>query len=158
MLGKKQSEAKQRERDAHADRMAKVIVVIIQWMQKGFAGMMTKTFEKMGRRYSIIVIAAMLLTTGVYSFYLIGKPFLRSKKEINVLMPSSIRQPNVINEKEDDDHEDTVTSMKMKKFLLYFDSLQKTRSTQYDSILQSRPGLIDSIRMLEQILLFTSKK
>lgn len=41
----------------------------------------------------------------------------------------------------------------IKTFKVYMDSLKRNAKAEYDSIIISRPGLMDSIKMLEQIYL-----
>ena len=46
---------------------------------------------------------------------------------------------------------DEETFYKMQGFKKYMDSLKQNKSKQYDSIMQARPGLMDSVQVLEEI-------
>ena len=46
---------------------------------------------------------------------------------------------------------DEQTYLQIQDFRKYMDSLKLNRANEYDSILQARPGLIDSVQALEQI-------
>ncbi|HLP37770.1 hypothetical protein [Lacibacter sp.] len=138
------------------DRMASVIAGSIKRMQEQFVKLMTALFQKIGTRLSKIVFVAVLTATGSYSLYLTGIAFLQPNKSIQLSKPSSIQQPENIKQNESKTvmpltSVDTITAEKLQAFLLYFDSIKTNQPTQYDSILQSRPGLIDSVRMLTQL-------
>lgn len=162
MFGKKRSGSMQKNSDNYADHMAKVIVRILQRMQELFVLLMNKAVNKMGTGTSKIVFAVVPVTTALFSFYLIGTALLQPKKGIQLLRPISVQQPTTVTTNEIGNVyrqfvPDTTTSTKLRQFILYFESIQKTQPKQYDSILQSRPGLIDSIRMLEQIYYLQQK-
>ncbi|HLP36995.1 hypothetical protein [Lacibacter sp.] len=138
------------------DRMASVIAGTIKRMQEQFVKLLTALFQKLGTRMSKIVFVVVLTATGLYSLYLTGIAFLQPTKSIQLFRPASIQQPENIQQ----DYSktvmalialDTITTEKLRSFLTYFDSIKTNQPTQYDSILQSRPGLIDSVRMLTQL-------
>lgn len=53
---------------------------------------------------------------------------------------------------------DEETWLQIKQFRNYMDSLKQKARNEYDSILQARPGLMDSVQMLEQIYLSQKQK
>ncbi len=53
---------------------------------------------------------------------------------------------------------DSQTLSSISQFRYYLDSLKKFQSLEYDSILQARPGLMDSMQMLEQFYYLPIKK
>lgn len=137
------------------DRLAAIIVRIIQLMQERFVQLMKVIVNKLGVSKSKIMFGVVLSTTGFYSLYIIGVALLYPKKGTQLHEPSAIQQPAIIYPDEQLNQQrlllnDSVTVVKIKRLKIYFDSLQKTQPKYYDSILQSRPGLIDSIRMLAQ--------
>lgn len=138
------------------DRMASVIAVTIKGMQEQFVKRMTALFQKIGTRMSKIVFVVVLTATGLYSLYLTGIALLQPNNHIQLFRPASIQQPQNIQQDESITAMalialDTITTEKLRAFLLYFDSIKTNQPTRYDSILQSRPGLIDSVRMLTQL-------
>lgn len=137
------------------DRMAAIIVRIIQQLQERFVQLMKAIVNKLGVSQSKIVFIAVLSMAGFYSLYIIGAALLQPKKGIQLFKPAAIQQPEIIYQNDRNDHKrisvaDTITAEKIRYLMTYFDSLELKQPKQYDSILQSRPGLIDSIRMLAQ--------
>ncbi len=137
------------------DRMAAMIVRLIQQLQGRFVQLMKAIVNKLGVAQSKIVFIAVLSITGFYSLYILGAALLYPKKGIQLFKPSAIQQPKIIYKDDRNDHkglsvEDSITAEKIKYLMSYFDSLELKQPKQYDSILQSRPGLMDSIRMLAQ--------
>ena len=53
---------------------------------------------------------------------------------------------------------DEQTYLQIQDFRKYMDSLKLNRTNEYDSILQARPGLMDSVQVLEQIYLSQKQK
>lgn len=152
---KRSNKLKQIERTP-TDRMASVIAGTIKGMQEQFVKRMTALFLKIGTRMSKIVFVVLLTATGLYSLYLTGIALLQPDKSIQLFRPAYIQQPANIQQDESKTvmaliAVDTITAEKLKALLLYFDSIKTNQPTQYDSILQSRPGLIDSVRMLTQL-------
>jgi hypothetical protein len=156
MLRIKRSNKLKQIESAPTDRMALVIAGTIKRIQEQFVKLMTALFQKIGTRMSKIVFVVVLTATGSYSFYLTSNAFLQSNKSAQLFRPASIQQPQNI--KQDESKTvmaliavDTITAVKLRGFLSYFDSIKTNQPTQYYSILQSRPGLIDSIRMLNEM-------
>jgi len=138
-----------------SDRLAAIIVRIIQLLQERFVQLMKAIVNKLGVSQSKIVFGVVLSATGFYSLYIIGTALLYPKKGKKLFQPAAIQQPAIIYPDEQLNQQrlllnDSVTVEKISQLKIYFDSLQKTKPKYYDSILQSRPGLIDSIRMLAQ--------
>lgn len=162
MFRKKQVAATNKPSSIPIDRMATVIVRIIQQLQQCFVQFMKAIVNKLSVTQSKIVFVMVISVTGFYSLYIFGAALLQQKKGTPIFTPASIRQPAIIYKDEGHDRmrlavADSSTAEKIRDFNIYFDSLQKTEPKQYDSILQSRPGLMDSIRMLTQIY-YSQKK
>lgn len=155
MFRKKQAAVTNHNGKMPTDRMAAIIVRIIQQMQERFVQLMKAIVNKLGVSQSKILFVVALSAAGLYSLYIAGAALLHPKKELQLFKPAAIQQPVTIYQ---DDRikrkslpvADSTTAEKIRYLNIYFDSIQKTQPKQYDSILQSRPGLIDSIRMLAQ--------
>lgn len=137
------------------DRMAAIIAQIIQQLQKRFVQLMKAIVNKLGVSKSKILFAMILSAAGFYSLCTVGAALLYPKKGKQLFKPAAIQQPEIIYQDDRNNHQqlaiaDSTTAEKIRFLQIYFDSLQKKQPKQYDSILQSRPGLIDSIRMLAQ--------
>lgn len=155
MFRKKQAVITNHNGKMSTDRMAAIIVRIIQQLQERFVQLMKAIVNKLGVSQSKIVFVAVLSLTGFYSLYIVGSALLQPKKGIALFKPAAIQQPEIIYQDDRNNHRqltiaDSTTAEKIRFLQNYFDSLQKKQPKQYDSILQSRPGLIDSIRMLAQ--------
>ncbi|TWI77995.1 hypothetical protein IQ13_4239 [Lacibacter cauensis] len=155
MFRKKQTIQTIKNDSMPTDRMAAIIVRIIQQLQERFVRLMKAIINKLGVSQSKIMFGVVLSTAGFYSLYIIGTALLQPSKGLQFFKPSAIQQPEIIYQNDRNDPmrlpvKDSITAAKIKNLKMYFDSLQKKYSKQYDSILQSRPGLIDSIRMLAQ--------
>lgn len=155
MFRKKQLAATNKSSSTPTDRMAAMIVRIIQQLQERFVQLMKGIVNKLGAAQSKIVFIAVLSIAGFYSLYIVGAALLYPKKGIQLFKPSAIQQPEIIYQDDRNNHQqltiaDSIIAEKIRHLKIYFDSLELKQPKQYDSILQSRPGLIDSIRMLAQ--------
>lgn len=133
--------------------MAAMIVRLIQQLQERFVKLMKAIVNKLGVSKSKILFALILSAAGFYSLYTAGAALLYPKKGIQLFKPSAIKQPEIIYKDDRNNHQkltitDSITAEKIRHLMTYFDSLELKQPKQYDSILQSRPGLMDSIRML----------
>ncbi len=125
-----------------------------------FAHLRTKWAKWMMRRtqnfsYTTwkIVLIGFVLTAGGYSIYLTIDPFFKADGRSVSITP--IKKPAHINETGD---VVTLTPQiadtgynRIKNFRIYMDSLARSPSGKpvYDSIMMHRPGLMDSVRMIE---------
>lgn len=155
MFRKKQEAATNKSSSTPTDRMATIIVRIIERFQERFVQLMKAIVNKLGVSKSKILFAVILSAAGFYSLYTAGAALLYPKKGIQLFKPSAIKQLEIIYKDDRKNHQqltiaDSITAEKIRHLMTYFDSLQKKQPKQYDSILQSRPGLMDSIRMLAQ--------
>ncbi|TWI79052.1 hypothetical protein IQ13_3444 [Lacibacter cauensis] len=155
MFRKKQADTTNKSSSTTTDRIAAMIVRLIQQLQERFVELMKGIVNKLGVAQSKILFAMILSAAGFYSLYIIGAALLYPKKGIQLFKPAAIQQPEIIYQDDRNNHQqltiaDSITAEKIRHLMTYFDSLQKKQPKQYDSILQSRPGLMDSIRMLAQ--------
>lgn len=151
MFEKKQVDAIQNAKNVPADRMASLIAGAIKKIQAVFVQVMTALFQKIGIRLSKIVFVIVLTATCLYSLYLTGTALFNPEKSMHLFRPATIQHPKNIQQvefKKPATVTDTITAEKLRAFTIYFDSIKTNQPMQYDSILQSRPGLMDSVRML----------
>jgi flagellar basal body-associated protein FliL len=122
-------------------------------LQGGWANWMMKRTKKFSRRTWLVLLILFVLSTSAYSVYLAVSAF--TKKEINSLTITPIKKPKYSTETGERPIEAAEVSEaeynRIKKFRVYMDSLARSPSgkTVYDSITSHRPGLMDSVRFIE---------
>ena len=145
------------------DKIANRIAESLIKMQTGFSSGMNRLFQKMGIRKLKLVLISFCFMIGGYSIFLIVSGALKNDMEtdtfiISHLPPSKyFKRPNdiiiplgkYVNEE---------TFRKIQLFKIYLDSLKQKDIVLYDSILNSRPLLMDSILKLEEMYLSQNQK
>jgi hypothetical protein len=124
-------------------------------IQKAFGNKMNKLFENMNQLKLKRGLIVFTLLASSYSLYLvitaITKPTLPNNfkvEQIDVPKHFDKTGDEII---EQDAMVDEETYTNIQQFKKYMDSLKFNSTKQYDSILISRPGLMDSVQMLEEI-------
>lgn len=130
-------------------------------LQANSAAWMQRKTQPLSVKVKVILLLLFCSLTSAYSICLIsesllGKPALSSFKVTAIKKPGytqlsgdeKLKAPLVINEEE---------YQKVHQFRLYMDSLANSSSGRrfHDSILQHRPGLRDSIEIIENIYQIT---
>ncbi|MFM9910317.1 MAG: hypothetical protein ACKVOW_13260 [Chitinophagaceae bacterium] len=148
---KKEAEGKETTTDKVAGKIAGAGIKL----QTAFGNRMNKLFENMSQRKLKIGLIAFTLFAGGYSLYLtitaITKPVKQSKFAVD-----QMNVPRHFNKTGDEAiapeaFVDEETYTKIQGFKKYMDSLKNNNNKQYDSIRLSRPGIMDSVQMLEEI-------
>jgi hypothetical protein len=122
-------------------------------LQGGWANWMMKHTEKFSRRTWVVLLILFVLSTSTYSAYLTVRAF--TKKAANSITITPIKKPKHVTETGEAPIEAAEVSeaeySRIKKFRVYMDSLARSPSgkTLYDSITRHRPGLMDSVRFIE---------
>lgn len=145
------------------DRIAKNIVAwCIHWQERG-ASFMQKQTERLSGSGKMVMLILFSLITGSISIYLfssnlIGKPSVPvSVTPIKVpAYPGKSGNENTKSAISITKHE----YQKIKNFRDYMDSLARSPSGKlvYQGIIAHRPGLMDSVALVEKIYLSQSKK
>ena len=115
------------------------------WMTKHTAGFSPSTWK--------VILIVFILSSGGYNIYLAVNAIVsKPKKSISV---TSIKKPAHATETGDANTTAPQVSeaeyMRIRKFRTYMDSLARSPSGKiiYDSITRHRPGLMDSVRLVE---------
>ena len=131
--------------------------------QSRWAEWMQRKAERLSAKGKLMALLIFVLLTGSYSIYLIGKSF--SENQTPSFSIISIKRPAHIQKTRDEvKHTNAVISKseyeKIHRFRQYMDSLAHTPTGKvlHDSILSYRPGLIDSIQIIENIYQSQIKK
>ncbi len=95
------------------------------------------------------------LSAGGDSIYLTVNAITGPEKQQKSFKVDQVDVPKHFDETGDeimtDAYVDEETFYKIQGFKKYMDSLKQNKGNQYDSILQARPGLMDSVQVLEEI-------
>lgn len=144
------------------DRIANIIVITCIYLQQRWAVFMQHYSERLSTRWKAIILSIFCLCTGGFSFLLIERSLTNNnivsfnvtqfKSAHPLKMEDELNKPPAIITKEE--------FKKIEHFRNYMDSLAGSASGKqlYDSILIGRPGLIDSIILLENIYQSNIKK
>jgi hypothetical protein len=124
-------------------------------LQGGWAKWMMKRTEKFSHRTWIVLLIFFVLSTSTYSIYLAVSAI--AEKDGTLITVTPIKKPRYTTEMGENDKEAAEVSeaqySRIKKFRVYMDSLARSPSgkTFYDSITSHRPGLMDSLQLIEQL-------
>lgn len=152
---KKNTEIKSQVSDKAAGWIANAILNT----QKKFAVSLEKISASWKPKQQWIFLYLVCLVFGGLSFISIIKPF--NKKTGNILSkPSAIKTPRMI--PDDEQHAVSITDNEIRQVHLFkhsLDSLSKTADgkIKVDRLMKRRPGLMDSLEMVEQ-LYYSQKK
>ncbi|WP_205514344.1 hypothetical protein [Longitalea arenae] len=132
--------------------------------QKKLAGYLNYKTEGLSVTAKKLFLLAVCLVFGGMSLYLVVKPFWHPSKPDSSLKPQAISVPEHANKTGDENLHPRmlVTEEDMKEvwnFKRYMDSLKSSVNGKslYDSILRARPGLMDTVGMLEELYLLQQK-
>ncbi len=145
------------------NRIAKNIVDKFLRLQKCWAAFMQRHTERLSAKWKVIMLLFFCLSAGGLSLLFIARSFM-SNHAISFRV-TQVKTPQHIG-KSGDENTSVVTIVtkheyeRIQLFRKYMDSLAKSASGKkiYDSILLQRPGLMDSIVLIENIYLSQTKK
>ena len=136
------------------DKLAGTIAAASENLQQGFSRKMNKYVEGVGLVRARWIIGVFALLFGGYSLYLIGNVLVGPEAK-NTVSHEQISQPKYLHlsgiEIGAPVAVDKETFLQMRVYRLFLDSLKSEDPFRYDSLLSVRPGLPDSIRLLEEI-------
>jgi hypothetical protein len=145
-----------------SDKVANKIAGVGIKLQKLFAESMNKLFMKTDYKRLKLILLLFCITAGGYSVYLIVNSIVSPAKNQKGFEVQQMDVPKHFNKTGDDiipdAYIDEETWFQIQHFRKYIDSLKQNNAVKYDSILQSRPGLMDSVQLLEQIYLSQKQK
>ena len=160
--------AKQKDKETVAkitvsDKVAGKIAGLGIKLQQLFAEKMNRVFMNTDFKRLKIILIIFCLGAGGYSIYLIANSVISPDRKQNSLEVQQMDVPKHLDKAGDENlipeaYVDEETWQQVRQFRNYMDSLKQKRRNEYDSILQARPGLMDSVQMLEQIYLSQKQK
>jgi hypothetical protein len=138
-----------------SDKVAENIASAGIRLQKKFSDGMNKIFKNMNNRNLKAFLILFCLCAGGYSIYLAASAITGSEKTQKNLTIDQVDVPKHFDKTGDEvipeAYVDEETFYKMQDFKNYMDSMKQNKSKQYDSIMQARPGLMDSVQLLEEV-------
>lgn len=163
LFKKKKKELQSEEKTTMADKVAGKIAGVGIKAQRLFAERMNKLFMKTDFRRLKLILIFFCVSAGGYSIYLIANSVFSAERKQKAFEIQQMDIPRHFNKTGDEAvmPEATVdeqTYLQIQDFRKYMDSLKLNRTNEYDSILQARPGLMDSVQVLEQIYLSQKQK
>lgn len=160
---KKQKDKETGNKVTVSDKIAGKIAGLGIKLQQLFAEKMNRVFMKTDFKRLKIILILFCIGAGGYSIYLIANSVISPDRKQNSFEVQQMDVPKHFNKTGDENlipeaYVDEETYQQIKQFRNYLDSLKQKRRNEYDSILQARPGLMDSVQMLEQIYLSQKQK
>jgi hypothetical protein len=149
--------------DESNDRVLRQMVNACLRLQNCWAQWMERRTKHLSRRTLQLLLIAFIVLAGGYSIHLIGQSF--SGNKVNAFSITPVKKPgHVLQTGDAAPQPDMIVSKPdfqgITRFRRYMDSLSQSHAGKatYDSILLSRPGLVDSIRFIEEIYQSKTKK
>jgi len=140
------------------DKAAKGIAKFLLSIQMSFTNLMNGITKNMSIKNVKILLILFCLFGGGFSIYLVASAILRPDSRQPELKIDRVNVPKYYDKSgnealQSDQYVDQETYHQIQEYELFMDSLGKTQSGRRlrDSILLTRPGLTDSIRMLKEI-------
>lgn len=163
LFKKKKKELQSEEKTTMSDKVAGKIAGVGIKAQQLFAEKMNRTFMKTDFKRLKLILIFFCVSAGGYSIYLIASSVFSPERKQKTFEIQQMDIPKHFDKTGDetvmpDATVDEQTYLQIQDFRKYMDSLKLNRTNEYDSILQARPGLMDSVQVLEQIYLSQKQK
>ncbi len=160
---RKQKDKEAGDKVTMSDKVAGKIAGLGIKLQQLFAEKMNRIFMKTDFKRLKLILILFCISAGGYSIYLIANSVISPDRKQNSFEVQQMDVPKHFNKTGGENlipvaYVDEETWHQIKQFRNYMDSLKQRARNEYDSILQARPGLMDSMQMLEQIYLSQKQK
>ena len=143
------------------DKVAKGIAGFLLSIQARFASFMNTLTNQLSARAKRFWLAIFCLVFGGFSIYAFIGAFRSDEHPSRSVKPAQLSVPKYYDQKEINNDPVVTESdmMRIGSFKKYMDSLQRSVKGKviHDSILKARPGLMDSIQLIEQLYYSQSK-
>ena len=163
LFKKKKKEVQSDDKTTVSDKVAGKIAGVGIKAQQLFAEKMNRLFMKTDFKRLKLILIFFCVSAGGYSIYLIANSVFSPERKQIAFEIQQMDIPKHFNKSGDETVMpeaiiDEQTYLQIQDFRKYMDSLKLNRTNEYDSILQARPGLMDSVQVLEQIYLSQKQK
>lgn len=131
------------------------LFALYKWLQKAWAQWMSNKTKRISKRSVTIALVIFVSLTSSYCIYL-GAHAITGKSKGNAFTLTPIKRPRHLSESGTIESPIPPVSKqdyrRIQKFRWYMDSLARSPSGRkiYDSIIATRPGLMDSVRYIEK--------
>ena len=144
------------------DKVAKGIARFLLSIQNGFASLMSERVKNLSSHSKQICLAVFCLMFGGLSIYVFVGAFQDSKNSGKTIKLDQVAVPKYYDQIDSEIAKPSVVEgdvIRINRFKKYMDSLRHSVKGRlvYDSILKARPGLMDSITVIEEIYYSQSK-
>ncbi len=149
-------ENKETKGDGLQDKVAGKIAGALIKVQTKLSARMSKLFSKMSVTKIKVMLSVFCFCCGGYSIYLVVNALVSLDKKQPFFKVDQMDVPKHFDKAGDEmiiqeNYVDENTYQQIQGFKQYMDSLQINKNKLYDSIKISRPGLMDSVLVLEKI-------
>jgi hypothetical protein len=169
---------KENERRRQAARQASLVALLeaaasrlrraVMPLERSGAAWLNGQLERVSRGGKCVFLALFILGAGGYSAYLVARGMARTAGTAGSaygLLSVTATQPAIIHQEKDRGQAfgpamDGEPYLEIHRFTLYIDSLKNSIRGKriYDSLRMSRPGLMDSLRLVENLYQSRIKK
>lgn len=156
------SKRKQNDTVSKANAFSKAVSAAYKRTQSGWANWMMKRTENFSNRTWLILLALFVLSVSGYNIYLVVHTINAKGSAAYSITP--IKKPKHLTETGEINKQTMgvpeAEYNRIKSFRMYMDSLARSPSGKnfYDSITLHRPGLMDSVRFIENYYQQLNKK
>lgn len=156
LFSKKKKQAGEQKESKVQDTMAKGIAGFLLSVQNKFASFMSGRINNLSNRSKQVCLAIFCLTFGGFSIYAFFGVFRDPGNSGKTIKPDQVAVPKYYDQADTKFKEPSVSERdiaRINRFKRYMDSLSRSEKgrPEYDSILKARPGLMDSIKVIEEI-------
>lgn len=141
------------EGEPKTNALSKGIQAGYKRIQSGWANWMMRRTENFSLRTWLLLLILFVISTSTYSVYLAVSAIKWKGESAITIIP--VKKPRHVTGTEETAKDalgvSEIEYRRIKKFRLYMDSLEQSPSGKilYDSITSHRPGLMDSVRFIE---------
>jgi hypothetical protein len=162
LFSKKKKKAEEPKESKVKDKVAKGIAGFLLSVQNKFASFMSGRINNLSSRSKQFSLAIFCLMFGGCSIYAFLGAFRDSENSGKAIKPDQVVVPKYYDQSDSEFKEPQVSEkviIRINRFKKYMDSLSRSAKgrPEYDSILKARPGLMDSIKVIEEIYYSQSK-
>jgi hypothetical protein len=159
---RKRRNVKKSKESTFQDKVAKNVAGFLLSIQNRFASFMNGKINKLSIRSKQVCLAIFCLMLGGFSVYAFVGAFRNSTSSGKRIQPDQAAVPKHFDRTDLETKDPSVSErdiMRINSFKKIMDSLSKSPKTRpvYDSILKARPGLMDTIQVIEAIYYSQSK-
>lgn len=162
LFSKKKREVEESKVSKIQDKVANGIAGFLLSVQTKFASFMSKRINKQSNRSKQVCLAIFCLMFGGFSIYAFFGAFSDSEKSGKAIKHGQVTAPKYYDRTGSEFKESSINDkdiIRINRFKKHMDSLRRSikGKPEYDSILKARPGLMDSINVIEEIYYSQSK-